>query len=213
MPSDKGGFISVVAPNGERLYGGRQQLLYDESSPLLSSDYNKRLSGFGCGAVAASDILAYLDGAKTGKLTISSEKFYETVLSAAEHITPDADGVRFMRGCGRFLSRRIYYYPVGITRRETLIRKISDSLSSDMPVPIAVYCPEKDEGFEMRLYGDEERISRAKAHYMVVTAIENDKLVISSWGKKYLMDIDMLRAKSRKRLVSAFGTAVFIIGK
>ena len=65
----------------------------------------------------------------------------------------------------------------------------------------------------MRLYDNKELISRAKAHYMVVTAIENDKLVISSWGKKYLMDIDILRERTKKRISSLFGTAVFIIGK
>lgn len=212
MPSDKGGFIRVLAPDGAVLYGGRQQLLYNENIPPLSSEYDKRLAGFGCGAVALSNILTYLEGVKTGDFDISSEKFRERVISSAEYIPPDSDGIRFMLGCGRLLSRRIRYYAAGITSREKLLDRISISLKADMPVPIGVYCPKKDKGYELRLYGSREEISRTRAHYMLITAIENDCLVISSWGKKFIMDTDTLIADAKKRFSGSLCTGVFIIG-
>ncbi len=167
-------------------YGGSQ---------LWSDD--KTVSGFGCGLIAAADLLLYISGTEV----ISDKEYMDFVRSIKKYfpIMPGQgiDGIRLSIGLnlcfGHFSMDRLCYW--GISGNKYLGR-IYDMIKKDTPVILSVgqnipILQKKEKLSFYRKTGDRILVPKAHAsgHYVTVTGIGHKYLRISSWGKKYYIKI------------------------
>ena len=196
----KNKYTSVLY-NSVPSFGGRQNLSPDAS-----------VSGYGCGLVGVADILYYLchyntftqrgnvllgrnkDFLENDSAVVDSET-YNHVLAKLNH-----DYFAMIPGLGilgfdlSFGFNRIAK-AIGINYKSSwavsslrVIDMIKEMLSNDIPALISVGrrldIPKNNKG--IRLYSDSGTADvYVKSHYMVVTAIDDEYLTVSSWGNKY----------------------------
>lgn len=190
--------VCAVDNNGLLTYGG-SQLLSDSAV----------IKKCGCGVVAAADLFIYVHRFRVGCHCDMFEglgrvlgvplKEYNNVLHALSRryfpLTPPfgINGLGLV--CGMNLYFKTHSWPLraqwGVRYRE-LWQSIESMLDDDIPVIIAVgpnmprFWQDNRLGLYTRLPdGNYKRIGAVKAHYMTVTAIDDDYLTVSSWGRRY----------------------------
>ncbi|NLW42354.1 MAG: hypothetical protein GXY89_04365 [Tissierellia bacterium] len=193
LSNEKTGSFVKVRDNNSIFYGGNQQWYK-----------NKRRVVNGCGPVAGANILAYLSN-KDDKYAnlyneenFSKENFVKFQESIYDLIKPSPLG---LININHFIKRIIQY---GISKGVDLSYKklgfndrnftylssytfIRNALMKDIPVVV----------FNLDLRRD----FLFRWHWMVITRIYAEdgeiKLVLSSWGKRYVIDFDRLFSSMR----------------
>ena len=165
---------------------------------------------YGCGVVAMGDVLIYLG---IHRLPCNTDLLYGMLREDGCLSYPRYE--RYLRkmnkrylgiipGFGvpnfqlaRAMNRYFRHYRIDLRARWCLssgkmLERIQDSLSKDYPVILAIgqnipFWRKK----KLTLYRQENSIylpaTETKAHYVVVTGMENGYLQISSWGKEYFI--------------------------
>ena len=165
---------------------------------------------YGCGVVAMGDVLIYLG---IHRLPCNTDLLYGMLREDGRLSYPRYE--RYLRkmnkrylgiipGFGvpnfqlaRAMNRYFRHYRIDLRARWCLssgkmLERIQDSLSKDYPVILAIgqnipFWRKK----KLTLYRQENGVylpaTETKAHYVVVTGMENGYLQISSWGKEYFI--------------------------
>ncbi len=212
MLSIQHNYISV--DNGlRRSFGGNQM-----------SSASRSMREVGCGVIAALDLLLYLcrfhpgcscdffaEAAEDG--CIDAHEYDDLALKLSRRFFPvipklGINGIMLAGGLNRFFRR--YGLPfraawgIGSVR---LFPEIEDMLSRDIPVILSVgpNFPLFWQKHELNFYaarpdGSIFRACSIKAHYVMVTGIDEKRLYISSWGRAYSIDrgeyLDYIRRRS-----------------
>ena len=212
MLSIRHNYISV--DNGlRRSFGGNQM-----------SSASRSMREVGCGVIAALDLLLYLcrfhpgcscdffaKAAEAG--CIAAHEYDDLALKLSRRFFPvipklGINGIMLAGGLNRFFRR--YGLPfraawgIGSVR---LFSEIEDMLSRDIPVILSVgpNFPLFWQKHELNFYaarpdGSIFRACSIKAHYVMVTGIDEKRLYISSWGRAYSIDrgeyLDYIRRRS-----------------
>lgn len=175
-------------------------------SQKWSSDTAMRRCG--CGVIAAADLLLYLhrwhDGCAIPSLGNAGEdrcltpsEYEKLTSSLRERYLPliypvGINGLTLMLGINRLFRR----WDIPFTARwgvpwGVFWETMEEMLRQDLPVILAVgpNFPElwKNENLSM-MRKDNEKPAAVRAHYVVVVGMDEKKLIVSSWGRKYEID-------------------------
>ena len=176
-------------------------ILLDNSSSYGGNQHwlgSKTLQGWGCGLIAVSDILLYLMRIDD----ITHEEYIRFVNSIKKYFPMipkfGINGLHLAFGLN--LCLRHFHLPYkcfwGIskkkfsTRFQTMLKKNIPVLLSIGPSIIKFRKKNKLTLYERK--SDETYIpsTSTKDHYVVATGIEDDYISISSWGKKYYINLN-----------------------
>ncbi|MCF0121300.1 MAG: hypothetical protein HUJ65_06645 [Oscillospiraceae bacterium] len=185
----KHGLISVEG----KTYGGNQ---------LVSE--NRTVSRCGCGAVSALELFSYLhrnhaDGkskmfAGTGE-TVTAAQF-ETMLRSVRKYIPivyplGINGVFLSAGVDAYmLANRLPYRARWCVGGRKIWQRIDEMLAADIPAiisagPRLVGAFADKELLRLRDPVTLRHVQNVRAHYMTVTASDNETITVSSWGKRF----------------------------
>lgn len=181
----KNDLLYVVSDTTET-YGGNQNF-WKKSS----------MQGYGCGIIAAANLLLYKGlysriKIQDGKIKQSD---YISFCNMLRHkyfpIIPrfGINGIELAVGINRYFRKnhipmRAIWYVSG----KKLYSEIEEMLCKDIPVIIAAGpgFPRIWKKDRLALYDEKmNRSSSCRAHYMTVTAMDDEGFTVSSWGKKY----------------------------
>lgn len=190
--------VCLIGPDGTD-YGGSQR--------LLSSAVLRRC---GCGIVAAADLLIYLS-LYHGLSTPLTDDIFVPEMSVRRYndlcsrlsrswlpVIPGLGKTGPALSLGLNSLFRKYQLPlraVWCSSRAKLFSRIEGMLRADLPVILSIgqnfpIVWEKNH-VSMRSLSPSGSISSetpVKAHYVVVTGIDDEKLRVSSWGRMYYID-------------------------
>lgn len=191
----------AVMKEGKLSYGGNQEW------------WKKRtMSAYGCGVIAATDVLLYLD---LHKAYCQSGEFQDRekgngILETDEY-QKCADAIRrkyfpIIPGLGipgwllgiemnwYFIKNRIPLKTFFGVRGRSMPNRIKAMLAHDIPVILAIgpNFPIPSKKHKLAFYEKREegyeKTSGAAAHFVVITGFEGEWLRISSWGKEYYIN-------------------------
>ncbi len=196
-------YISVRQPDGTQTYGGNQAWLTTEAE-----------RSFGCGLIAAADILRYLGGREedpgTGS-TVEKKDYLEDIRELAKDFRIRGKlgitGFGLARRMNRIFRREALPFRAkwSIGRRR-LERRLPEMLESDIPVLLSVGPGFFHKHQHLPMYrrtvtGEYEQANTMRDHYVTVTGIfvgepgadhatERTMLRLSSWGSRYYIDLE-----------------------
>lgn len=200
MTALKNKYISVAYENGGS-FGGNQR--FCES---------KLLRDYGCGVIAAADLILYLckyhtgfAAKKFGELCfcedLTKEKYNELIKKLSRCYFPlipkfGMNGLGLMSGMQAFF--QLYSLPFSChwcISDKGIWDKISQMLAYDIPVIMSVgpNFPRIWKNSRLQLYskslsGEYKASSSVKAHFITVTGIDEQWLEISSWGQRFYIN-------------------------
>lgn len=177
-------------------FGGNQQ-----------SSESPSIQGFGCGLVAAADLLLYLSRWKSDAHCAEFEAFaknpidgraYNRLLDSMRrryfHIIPKSGmtGIGLMMGMELFFMRhKLPYSARWCFSSKDIWARIEEMLENDIPVIISVgpnlpLIHKKQKALFYRRVNDGSLVPQfsANSHFMTVTAMDDETLEVSSWGKR-----------------------------
>lgn len=189
-----------IEENGDCSCGGNQMLLE-----------NHTLQQFGCGAIAALDLVRYLhlyhSGCRTDLFSgipdnyalsrtlyaLCVQRLCNSYLPILPHIA--TNGVFLSAGINAYF--RHYHLPLqarwGVTQ-DNLWREIKRMLDADIPVILGIGKPVKhllgSKGLNLysNVNGEFEIVRQVSAHFLTVIKQDERWLYVSSWGKEYAID-------------------------
>lgn len=191
----------AIMKDGMLSYGGSQEWWK-----------RKMMSGYGCGVVAATDILLYLDLHKEyckgrefqeeekGSVFLDVEvyqKCAETMCKKYFPIIPclGIPGWLLAIEINRyFIKNRISLRATFGVRSRNMANRIKAMLAHDIPVILAIGpnfpLPVRKHkvSFYEKIEEGYEKIAEAAAHFVVITGFEGQWLRISSWGREYYIN-------------------------
>lgn len=182
-------FLTIKRPTGD-LYGGRQQNCKE-----------KHMQGYGCGAIACANVLFYDAHKVSGKLDIDETEFLDKVDYLRKHflfVIP-----RFgMNGIFMALGLDLYYRIHMVNKKarwgclhKNVYKHIERMLSEDEPVVLSI-----GPNFPNLIFGKKTvnlytlkggkyiQATTTKAHYVTVTGIDDEWMMVSSWGYRYYVN-------------------------
>ncbi len=200
--------------DGRNLFYGGSQNMY--ATPKERSN--------GCGIAGAADIIMYFDAVSSTGKTFTKDEFLSLSNALRKHI-PIIPG----RGVNAFLLARglnKYFKKNGLHYRSrwkwTWIKKwetVERMLNDDIPVILAIgnNFPWVWGKKQLNLYSKDEKETdpvtgepvykkafEVCGHFVVITAIEGNCLSVSSWGKKYYINIDEYNRYVRKHSIHLY---------
>ena len=212
----------AVVDNGRLHYGGSQ---------LLSD--SKTIRDCGCGLIAACDLFLYLTRyhSHCNCSLFSSLKAeqpirlsdYNSCLSAIRSIFPliphfGINGFLLSAGINRFFHR--YQFPYRAQwaiRNDLLWPRVEEMLRNDIPVIISVgpNLPlfwNKHTACLYRSSPSGEKVAAASvtAHYMTITAMDDEWITVASWGRQYYMHRREYEEYVRAHSMSLVSNIVYI---
>lgn len=177
--------LSVVSDNSVT-YGGNQNC-WEKSS----------MQGYGCGIIAVANFLLYKG--LYSKINMQDDKinqadyiaFCNMLRQKYFPIIPrfGINGIELALGMNRYFKKNhipmcaSWYVP-----GKKLYSEIEKMLCNDCPVIIAAGpgFPRIWKNNRLSLYDENKnKASSCRAHYMTITAMDDEGLIVSSWGKKY----------------------------
>lgn len=190
--------VLLFGPDGTD-YGGSQR--------LLSSAVLRRC---GCGIAAAADLLIYLSlyHGMSSPLTedistpeLSVQRYNALCSRLSRSWLPVIPGLgktgpALSLGLNALFRRHcLPLRAVWCSSRAKLFSRIDSMLRADLPVILAigqnfpiVWGNEHVSMYTLSPIGDIASVTPVKAHYVVVTGIDDKKLRVSSWGRMYYID-------------------------
>lgn len=158
----------------------------------------KFLKKTGCGVISAANVLMHLKG----KEQISELEYMDFAKKLWLQYLPvipgfGMNGLTLMIGLNRyFMKKGLPYRACWKLSAKKMLSRIDEMLGRDMPVILAVgpnfpkFWGKEKLNFYTKI-SDEKCIPavKTKAHFVTVTGREGAWLKISSWGKKYYIDI------------------------
>lgn len=217
--------ITSILKDGRTTYGGSQKL-----------SENKTIRSSGCGPVAACDLFLYMHRhheycnsnlfaslPSSGPIDIKS---YDNLLSSLSFYFPlipnyGISGFMLTLGINSFFIRHSFpYIAVWGIRADIMWERIEKMLSQDIPVIISVgpnlslsRHKYKTDMYSLDRHGQLKRSAKVNAHFMTVTAIDDQWLTLSSWGRKYFISRSDYRIYSKHHSGSLFSNIVYITRK
>ena len=217
--------VISVTKNGRASYGGSQKF-----------SKNKIIQSSGCGLIAACDLFWYMHRYHhscncdlftpyplSGSLEIED---YDKILNSLRPyfpLIPNYGISVFMLtlGINAFFIKHAYPYRAfwGISGNR-MWRRIEDMLSQNIPVIISVgpnlslnRQKYKADMYTRRNDGDFLRSAKVCAHYMTLTALDDEWLTVSSWGRKYFIKRSDYSIYVKHHSSSMFSNIVYIMRK
>ena len=216
--------LSVQRPEGAS-YGGSQTWF---SSPSIR--------GYGCGLIAAHDLLWYLerkesltaqtDRHRSGEQLVSDSRSwedYERSVKRLHRLFPilprlGINGLMLSAGLNlAFLLRRLPYRACWHIGYRNTGKEISRLLDQDIPVILSIggnfpLIWKKDRLPLYKKTGDGVYLksSSTRAHYVTVTGIEHGWLRISSWGQEWYINWREYRNFARTKSCPLFSNICFM---
>ena len=209
-------YISVIK-DGTCSYGGNQS---------WSARWDLRRCG--CGAVAMTDLALYLaryhgwDGpvlpdpapqADYDRLCGSLQRKYLPMLPPV-----GINGLTLAVGISLYC--RVHKIPLQAfwgVRVKNLWTAMADMLDRDLPVIFSVgqNIPRVWENHKLNLYkktgdGVYTAVSRVRAHYMTVTAMDDTWLTVSSWGKQFCIHREEYEAYGKRHSIALVNNLVWL---
>ena len=202
-----------IREKGKCTYGGNQMLLQSET-----------LRRFGCGAVAALDLVRYLHlyhaGCKTDLFTgvpddqaVTSALYGLCVRRICRRYLPimpyiATNGAFLAAGINAYLK----HYDLPFSARwgvaqDNLWQAIGRMLDADLPVILGIGKPVKHllTGKGLSLYqnrnGEWKVVRKVSGHFLTVTKQDDHWLHVSSWGKEYAIERQELMHYTRTESV------------
>ena len=212
MQEDHSKYITVIREDTE-YYGGNQNLFPE-----------KKLKGFGCGLIAATDVIMYLMDCPN---TFQWDQYYESVKKIEKYFfyLPffGMSGMALSLGINRvFHHYRLPYRAWWrlLPMRESSKAKIKKMLEDHLPVIISIgpNFPNVFGKKSVPLYrkagtGLYHVCGSVHNHYVVITEFTGeDKMKVSSWGKTYYIDWKEYLDYSRKKSFPVFTNYLDIRG-
>jgi len=189
----------------------------------------------GCGLIAACDLLLYLhrhhkdcnsdlfEGLTVDEaVPISAYNALLDKLSPLFPIIPPfgISGPLLVLGLNIFFRQNHYPYKALWAMNETALwRRTKYMLEQDFPVIISVgqNLPFIWQKHKLNLYvergGQKIKASSVKAHFMTATAIDDEWLCVSSWGRKYYINIKEYDSYVREHSSTLINNIVYIYRK
>ncbi len=169
-----------VVKDGETRTGGNQRWASD-----------KTMARCGCGVVAALDLFLYLTGQSGAPIPWAE---YEQKLAVLRKrylpLLPGwgIDGFTLAFGLNRLLRKEALPYRArwGL-RGKKMLPRMAHMLAEDIPVILGVGMnfPKFWQKNRLPLYEGEACTAGARAHYVTVRAMDEERLTVSSWGRTY----------------------------
>lgn len=180
-------FIKVKESN-KIWYGGAQEWCEQKYMRL-----------YGCGIVGCANMLLQLEMSKSKKI-VSKEDFMELVELLRRNyllVLPRLG----MNGISMMLGMNFYFYRNKLPYRArwgclpgNLWKRVQRMLENGIPVVISIgpNFPKLWGNYRLNLYEKRGELymvrSTTKAHYVTITAMDDDWITISSWGRKYYIN-------------------------
>ncbi len=190
----------ISGPNGHRLYGGAQSLLP-----------RKSIRNSGCGLISSANLLAYLtrfhdtrddlfdriirlDPIPLAEFNRACMRLCRGFLRPLPHI--GMTGTAVALGLNREFRRRgIPYRAAWCFRAKPMWQRMEAMLRADLPVILAIgpnlprfWRHKKLNLYRPRTDGTMQPAARTNAHFVTVTAMDDEWLIISSWGREYYLN-------------------------
>lgn len=213
-------FMRVQTEDG-RSYGGNQSWLP-----------HAYLRGAGCGVISATDTLLYMcsyhescrkQRPDTDPDFLTKERYVETASAMAKRYFPvfphfGINGLMLVLGMNfYFIHRKLPFRASWGVPAERLWATIDDMLDNDIPVILSVgpnfpkiWKKEKLPFYTKRADGAYIEAAKTKAHYVTVTERDGTWLTISSWGKKYYVNLMEYRAYIKRHSSGLVSNLVYI---
>jgi len=162
----------------------------------------------GCGIVGAADVLLYLEALRSGEYCFSEKKFLEFSALLRKKFIPIIPGrgvnaFWLARGLNRYFRKnnmnyRAYWKCTPFNKW----KQVERMLGEDIPVIMAIgnnfpivwgkksvnlYVKDESKTGPEAVYKKDQSVY---GHFVVVTGIEGNCLTVSSWGKKFFINID-----------------------
>lgn len=204
MKEDHSKYIRVV--QDEKVYYGGNQNLFPE----------KKLKGYGCGLIAATDVIIYLMDCPN---TFAWDQYYEYVKKIERYFfylpVLGMSGMALALGINRVFRRLRLPYRAWwrfLPLRESSRARMEEMLRDQLPVIISIG-PNFPNVFGkksvslLHKYGENtyHNCGSVHNHYVVVTRFTQDgKMKVSSWGKTFYIDWEEYLEYSRKKSFPVF---------
>lgn len=213
-------YIAVELPDGTVTYGGDQSWLNTEAE-----------RAFGCGLIAAADILRYLRRNNVGAGERDADRQMpgkQEYLEDIRRLTTDfrVRGSLGITGFGLamrmnrvFRREKLPYRAKWSIGRSRLIRRLSEMLAADIPVLLSVGPGFFHRDQRLPLYqrtekGEYEKANSMRDHYVTVTGSFSDGMLrISSWGIEYYIRLSEYLEHVRAYDNFLFSSVLYIKGK
>ena len=191
--------ISLIK-DGKSYFGGNQ-LLFE----------NATMRGYGCGVIAAADLLYYLALKNPDYATpytgipqsnqLSFEKYERMCFRLRDSFMPiiprfGKTGPALAAGLNAYFSR--YNIPLKArwcVSHEKLFERIEEMLSNDLPVIFSVganfplfWGKKKVNLYTLGQNGNKVISAGTRSHFMTVTGLDDEFFQLSSWGIKYYIN-------------------------
>ena len=191
----------AIMKDGSLSYGGSQEWWR-----------RKIMAGYGCGVIAATDILFYLDlhkeyckgkdfqeeDIKSGIVDIETyQRCAEAMRKKYFPVIPSLGIPGWLLGMEinrYFIKNRIPLKATFGVRSRNIPNRIKAMLEHDIPVILAIGpnfpLPVRKHklAFYEKIEEGYEKIAEAAAHFVVITGFEGQWLRISSWGREYYVN-------------------------
>ena len=213
----------AIMKDGKLSYGGNQEWWKGRS-----------MSGYGCGTIAATDILLYLDLHKDyckgkefqeeekGNGILDAEVYEKCVETMRKKYFPIIPGLGipgWLLGIEvnrYFIKNRIPLKAAFGVRSRNIPNRIKAMLAHDIPVILAIgpNFPIPLRKHKLAFYNKTEegyeKIAETAAHFVVVTGFESEWLRISSWGREYYINFYEYQNYVKKHSCSSVSNICYI---
>lgn len=180
--------FNIIHDDGSVSYGGSQRWYSTETARKC-----------GCGVAAAADVLIYLSSLKSGNNEYKKSQFIglsEILMKKYLWIIPrfGVNSLWLSAGMNKyFLEHRMKYFAHWKLTGFGKWQIVTDMLKKDIPVILCIgnNFPLVFGKKRVMLYADSDKgdiripSTSVKSHYVVITAIDEEWLTISSWGSRY----------------------------
>lgn len=208
----KNDFISVKGENCS-MYGGNQ-----------NHCIQKFMQGYACGVIGCVNVIMYDRHKVSGKLEISETDFLKLVEKLRKSFLPVIPKFG-MNGLFMAFGLDLYYRVNHINNKAhwgcfppNIFKTIEKMLSEDEPVVLSIgpNFPNFFGNNRLKLYskinGSMVESTSTKAHYVTVTGIDDEWMMISSWGNRYYIRRDEYTYYRKHKSLSLF-TNIMVVGK
>lgn len=158
----------------------------------------KGLKKSGCGVSSGANVLLYL----LGKQTISKMQYVDFCKTLWQSYLPvipylGMNGITLMIGMNRYFKKhRMPYRAYWRISKKKMLGRIDQMLTKGIPIILSVgpNVPKIWEKESLTLYrkdsaGQYQPVNKTRAHFVTITGREEMWLIVSSWGKRYAIDL------------------------